>query len=81
MGMSRQDELDASDHITELEAEMLQAAEDLEFVRAAQLRDRISNLKKEPEYGMRTTSGTDAPGMPGSKQGRTGRSKKKRSRR
>jgi excinuclease ABC subunit B len=34
-----------SERLMELEAEMLQAAESLEFERAAKLRDRIKELK------------------------------------
>jgi excinuclease ABC subunit B len=36
------------EYLEELQAEMLKAASDLEFERAAQLRDRIAQLKGEP---------------------------------
>ena len=42
-------EYDQDELIAELEAEMLTAAEELEFERAAQLRDRIKRLKGEGE--------------------------------
>ena len=47
--------------LNELEAEMLAAAQNLEFERAAQLRDRILELKKQ--LGQAIT--TDAPNKPG----------------
>ena len=37
----------ASEFLNELEAEMLSAAEDLDFERAAQLRDRILKIKQQ----------------------------------
>ena len=40
------DELDFNDYIAKLESEMIEAAEKLEFEKAAELRDQISNLKK-----------------------------------
>jgi len=42
-----QDEYDQTQLIAELESEMMQAAEELEFERAAELRDRIVTLKGE----------------------------------
>ena len=41
-------EFDRTELVSELEAEMLEAAEALEYERAAQLRDRIKELKGEP---------------------------------
>ncbi len=43
-----QEEFDRTELVSELEAEMLEAAEALEFERAAVLRDRIKALKAEP---------------------------------
>ena len=43
-----EDEYDRAELITELEREMLESAEALEFERAARLRDRIAELKGEP---------------------------------
>ena len=42
-------EMDRAELITSLEEEMLEAAETLEFERAAKLRDRIKELKESPE--------------------------------
>ena len=42
-------EYDRTELITKLEAQMLEAAEALEFERAARLRDRIKELKLEEE--------------------------------
>jgi excinuclease ABC subunit B len=49
--VGRADEQDAvtADYLAELEAEMLEAAEALEFERAAALRDRISALREDPQ--------------------------------
>jgi len=44
-----EDEIDKTELIAVLEKEMLEAAESLEFERAAQLRDRIRQLKDMPE--------------------------------
>ncbi len=44
-----EDQLDKTELITMLEKEMLQAAEALEFEKAARLRDRIKELKDAPE--------------------------------
>ena len=43
-----EDEMDRTELIASLEADMLEAAEALEFERAAQLRDRIKELKDSP---------------------------------
>ncbi len=64
-----EDEYDREQQIVELEAEMLTAAEDLEFERAAQLRDRISVLKEKAQ------AAADAPPKstgPGGRQKRKG---------
>jgi excinuclease ABC subunit B len=42
------DDYVTKEYLEELHAEMLAAAQNLEFERAAQLRDRISKLKGEP---------------------------------
>ena len=41
---------DISETIRELEGEMLKAAENLEFEKAAHLRDQVKMLKKELEH-------------------------------
>ncbi|MHC4718571.1 MAG: helicase-related protein, partial [Planctomycetota bacterium] len=63
-----EDEYDREQRIAELEAEMLTAAEDLEFERAAQLRDRIAALKEKEQ------AAADAPPK---STGRGGRQKKR----
>ena len=50
-----EDEYDRTELITRLEAEMLEAAEALEFERAATLRDRIASLKGSPPQPAGTT--------------------------
>jgi excinuclease ABC subunit B len=42
-------EYDRDELVRELEAEMLQAAEELDFEKAARLRDHIKELKESPE--------------------------------
>ena len=46
-GISSEEQFVTEEFIRELEAEMLQAAEKLDFERAAQLRDRVHQLKKK----------------------------------
>ncbi len=62
-----EDEYDREQVIAELEAEMLEAAEDLEFEKAAAIRDQITELKgkeppkrkrKKPPHGGRRTTRT-----------------------
>ena len=71
-----------------LQEEMLAAAQNLEFEKAANLRDQIAQLKAMPDYGAtdglsrkltRSSVDDDAkprPGMARSKAGRTGRKKR-----
>lgn len=47
VGISSEEQFVTEEFIHELEAEMLQAAEQLDFERAAQLRDRVHELKKK----------------------------------
>ena len=62
--------------LNELEAEMMQAAEDLEFERAAQLRDRIVELKQQ--LGQPVGEGTKrVAAKRGGKRGRRKTTKKK----
>ena len=42
-----EDEFDLAELITQLEAEMLEAARKMEFEKAARLRDRIAELKED----------------------------------
>jgi len=62
-----EEEFDRSELVAELEAEMLLAAEGLEFERAAQLRDRISELRDQ-----------ESPGRGSSQPRRARRSSKRR---
>ena len=55
----RADDVDTSQLITLLEDEMLQAAQNLEFERAAQLRDKVNELKGMP--GLRSGGGDLLP--------------------
>jgi len=57
--------------VNELEAEMLSAAENLEFERAAQLRDRVLQLKQQ--IGQNVSMSDSAPSTPQTKKPRRGR--------
>jgi excinuclease ABC subunit B len=81
-------EYEREELIEMLEAEMLDAAQRLEFEKAANLRDQIAELRAMPEYGStdgkaRTFARSDVdedakpkPGMARSKAGRSGRKKR-----
>ncbi len=77
-----ENEFEVTELIAMLEQEMLEAAEALQFEKAAQLRDRITALKKQPTSGkVRLTDddGEDSkpkPGTPGTRVRK--KSKKKR---
>ena len=75
--MTRPDDLEERDRdelVAMLTAEMMQAAERLEFERAAALRDQIAGLKAMPDFGSpdRVTL-VAVPGEAGSRAGITGR--------
>jgi len=53
-------EYDRQDLLRELEQEMLQAAEELDFERAAALRDHIAELKQSPEVKVAATAARPA---------------------
>jgi excinuclease ABC subunit B len=81
-----EEEFDRAELIAKLEAEMLAAAERLEFEQAAKLRDRVAELEAMPEYGsdqkVKLSDLDDAKPRPGearSKAGISRRGKKKRS--
>jgi excinuclease ABC subunit B len=57
-----EEQFDQQELIRMLEDEMLQAAEGLEFERAAELRDRIKRLKQEPML-VAAPASADPPGM------------------
>ena len=80
-----EEEFDRDDLIRQLEGEMYNAAEQLDFERAAGLRDRIAELKAMPDYGSPAKvrrSEVEAvkpkPGESRSRAGITGRGKKRR---
>ncbi len=70
-GLADEAEYVTGEFLNELEAEMLAAAENLEFERAAQLRDRILQLKQQMGQTVRTGD-ADSPGF-----ARSGRRKRK----
>ncbi len=53
-----EDEFELTESIVELERQMLEAAEALEFERAASLRDRIKKLREEPTLTLATNQRT-----------------------
>jgi excinuclease ABC subunit B len=70
---SSENELDRTELIARLEEEMLEAAEALEFERAAQLRDRIKELKEAPELvvtGQTERKNAQEPGVEAKGRGR-----------
>lgn len=79
-GMGSETQYITQEYLAELEQEMLTAAENLEFERAAQLRDRISELNRKLSSG----ADIDAPGFAsrdhslGSQRGARGRKGKGR---
>lgn len=72
VGISTEEQLVTEEFIGELEAEMLQAAKLLDFERAAQLRDRIQDLKKK--------IGESVPEEKSKPAARSGRKRKRRGR-
>jgi excinuclease ABC subunit B len=64
-GLESETQYVTQEFIAELEQEMLEAAENLEFERAAQLRDRISDLKKKLASGGESVpvGSVDSPGF------------------
>jgi excinuclease ABC subunit B len=69
-------EYDTDQYITELEKQMLQAAERLEFEKAAMLRDKMKQIKASPVIGK--VSGDDDIGPPPGTPGTRTRKKRKR---
>ena len=86
-GTTVQKELSRDELIAQIEKDMFEAAERLEFEKAAKLRDTLNEIKSMPEMTTSKTlqelaSGEKAkakpkPGMPRSKAGITGRKKKR----
>ena len=69
-GMSDESQYVTQEFLNELEQEMMAAAEALEFERAAQLRDRIAQMKRQ--IGQHAAVGDDAPAPRGRGRGRRG---------
>ncbi|HEY7088540.1 MAG TPA: excinuclease ABC subunit UvrB, partial [Tepidisphaeraceae bacterium] len=61
---SNDQQMDQSELVKLLEEEMLQAAQNLEFERAAQLRDKINELKGAPVIRTGTAAASDQPEQP-----------------
>jgi excinuclease ABC subunit B len=70
-GISSESQYVTQEYITELEREMLEAAEQLDFERAAKLRDRVHDLKRQLGQPLPDDANTDTPGF--SARGRRGR--------
>lgn len=72
-------EFDRNELIAELEKQMLEAAERLEFEKAAALRDRVEEIKQSPDIGKMSTRAATSGNKPrpGEPKTRTGRRKKK----
>jgi excinuclease ABC subunit B len=71
-GLQTAEQYVTQEHLNELEAEMLAAAKELDFERAAQLRDRILELKEHLGQSVRPKS-ADSPGFADSRSPRRGR--------
>ncbi|MEQ9407231.1 MAG: excinuclease ABC subunit UvrB [Fuerstiella sp.] len=76
VGITSEEQFVTEEFIRELEAEMLQAAEQLDFERAAQLRDRVHELKKKIGEPVPEDKDSKAPGF--ARKGRRRQSARKR---
>ena len=74
VGKRDESQVELDDRIKQLEEDMLKAADDLDFERAAELRDRIDELAN-PDAASSEPAKTKA-GTPGSRAGRTGRKRR-----
>ena len=72
-----EEEFDKTELIARLEKQMLEAAESLEFERAAMLRDQVKELKESPDTGKVSAKHGKAdrakPGTPGAKRSKRGK--------
>ena len=75
VGKRAESEVDLDERVQELEKKMLEAADELDFELAAELRDRIEQMR-HPEAHDEDAPKTKA-GTPGSRAGRTGRKRRK----
>lgn len=78
-GVTAESQFVTLEFIRELEHEMLEAAEQLDFERAAHLRDRLHDLKKKVGQVVPEDQGTDKPGFArrGSSRGRASGKRRK----
>ena len=72
VGMQSAEQYVTQEHLNEFEAEMLAAAKELDFERAAKLRDRILQLKKHLGQSVRSQD-ADSPDSSDSSSPRRGR--------
>ena len=76
------EDIDKDELIAELEKAMLEAAQAMEFEKAADLRDKVQELKNAPDMGSvkrgRGKPKRAAPGTPGTKAGKRGKRKTRR---
>lgn len=63
-GAASESQFVTQEYLRELEGEMLEAAEQLQFERAAQLRDRIHELKKKMGEPVPEEESADVPVLP-----------------
>lgn len=75
-GYDSEEQMVTDDLIRELEAEMLKAAEDLDFERAAMLRDKVHRMKKKVGQAVAADEGNDDAGF--SRKNRRRRSKRQK---
>jgi len=80
VGVVSESQFVTQEYLRELEAEMLAAAEQLDFERAAQLRDRIQDLKKKMGQPIPDDSDSDAPGFASGKRSASGAKGRRRKR-
>ena len=62
-----EEQFDRTQMLEQLEVQMLEAAKELQFERAAKLRDRIRELNDAPRIGKGTADGRTKPGTPGTR--------------
>ena len=76
------EDIDKDELIAELEKAMLEAAQAMEFEKAADLRDKVQELKNAPDLGPvkrgRGKPSKPRPGTPGTKAGQRGKRKTRR---
>lgn len=76
VGYESEEQMVTDELIRELEAEMLKAAEELDFERAAMLRDKVHRMKKSVGQPVPEDKDNDSPGFARKKRGRRSGRKK-----